>query len=79
MVGQSTIKVVTGLEWMMREVLKGVANLAVDVPEATGVAADWEEWTDQVPSRKRSDKEEKARREEVMKEKRVARARKRWE
>ena len=87
MVGQSTIKVVTGLEWMMREVLKGVANLAVDVSEATGVAADWEEWTDQVPSRKRSDKEEKflhrmlleldkeARRGEVMNEKRVARAR----
>ena len=49
--GQSTLRVVTGLEWTMREILKGVANLAVDVSEDTGVAADCEEWTEQKPVR----------------------------
>ena len=38
---------------MMRVILQGVANLAVDVSEDTGVAADWEEWTDQQPVRQR--------------------------
>ena len=36
MTGQSTLRVVTGLGWMMREILKGVANLAVDVSEDSG-------------------------------------------
>jgi hypothetical protein len=73
---------------MMREILKGVANLAVDVSEATGVAAVWEKLTDQQPSRVRSEKKEKfpqrmlvevdkeSRRDKVRREKRVARARK---
>ena len=58
MTGQSTIKVVTGLEWMMREILKGLANLAVDVSEAIREAADWKEWTDQKQSKASSEKEE---------------------
>ena len=36
----------------MREILKRVANLAVDVSEATRVAAYWEERKDQKPQSK---------------------------
>ena len=49
--GQSMLRLVSGLECMMREILKGVANLAVDVSEDTGVSADCEEWTEQKPVR----------------------------
>ena len=40
--GQSLI-----LEWMCRDILKGVANLAKDVADDMGVAANWVVWTDQ--------------------------------
>ena len=42
--GQSELRVVSGLE--CREILKGVANLAVEVAGNLEAAGDWEEWVE---------------------------------
>ena len=50
---QSTIKVHSGLEWMMREVLKECAHRAVELVDLTEGADLWEEWesnSSQLPS-----------------------------
>ena len=42
--GQAKLKVFSGLEWLSREVLKEVANSAVDIAEMLEEAKEWEEW-----------------------------------
>jgi hypothetical protein len=63
---------------MMREILKRVANLAVDVSQTIEVAADWEEWTAKQPSRVRTEKEKFLQRMlvEVYKDSRIEEVRK---
>ena len=41
---QSRVKVFTGLEWMMREILKGLAHTAVELSTLTKGADQWEQW-----------------------------------
>ena len=42
--GQAKLKVFSGLEWLSREILKEVANNAVDIAEMLEEAKKWEEW-----------------------------------
>ena len=41
---QSRIKVYTGLEWALREIVKDVAHLAAEVSMSGEEARGWEEW-----------------------------------
>ena len=43
-VGQAKLKVFTGLEWLSREVLKEVANKAVEISEMLEEAKERKEW-----------------------------------
>ena len=43
---QIKVKVFTGLEWMMREILKEVAHAVIDMSTLTEGADLWEEWID---------------------------------
>ena len=62
---QARVKVYTGVEWMMRELLKECANSAVEIASITEGVAAWEEWEAEhtekevAAFRKKSDKEEK--------------------
>jgi hypothetical protein len=42
--GQSKIVFHIGLEWCMREILKPVADMAVEISTAGGIARGWEVW-----------------------------------
>ena len=59
--GQAKLKVFSGLEWLSREVLKDVANKAVELSEMMKDAKEWEDWDGEeatlVP--RRSEEEEK--------------------
>ena len=41
---QSRMKVFTGLEWMVREIIKEVAHAVIDMSTLTEGADQWEEW-----------------------------------
>ena len=41
---QSKLKFISGLEWCMREILKEVANLSVEVSMASKAATEWDVW-----------------------------------
>jgi hypothetical protein len=41
---QATIKVYTGVEWMMRELIRECTNKAVELVDLTEGAEQWEEW-----------------------------------
>ena len=62
---QTRVKVYTGVEWMVRELIKECAHIAVEIASLTEGVATWEEWgaeqteTGVAPVRKRSDREEK--------------------
>ena len=56
---QQEIRVISGIEWVCRELLKEVANTAVEVATSTEAAADLEEWNEGRPMRTRSAKEER--------------------
>ena len=43
-VGQARQKVFSGLDWLSREVLKEVANKAVELSEMLKEAKEWEDW-----------------------------------
>ena len=57
--GEQEIRVISGMEWVCREILKGVANSAVEAATSTEAAATLKEWTDYRPVRTRSAKEER--------------------
>ena len=60
---QSTIKLLSGVEWLSRMILRGVVDDAVEVASSLAVTEGWEEWwgeeSSQQRSSQRSRKEEK--------------------
>ena len=60
---QSTIKLLSGVEWLSRLILRGVVDDAVEVASSLAVTEGWEEWwgeeSSQQRSSQRSRKEEK--------------------
>ena len=57
--GQGKMTVFTGVEWLCRDVLKEVANSAVDNSDWAKVAEGWEEWIEDDEIGKSSEREEK--------------------
>ena len=43
---QTKLKVFSGLEWMMRELLKEVAHTVIEMSSLTEGAEQWEEWSE---------------------------------
>ena len=59
---QGKLNVFTGVEWLCRDVIKEVANSAVDISDWSKVAEEWEEWKEDDERgqiSKRSEREEK--------------------
>ena len=59
---QGSIRLYTGSEWVAVQLVREVANLAVEVAEVSETAKEWEEWKEresfQSPRRSRDDKME---------------------
>ena len=52
---QSKLKVFSGLEWMMRELLKEVAHAVIEISDLIEGAGQWEEWEESSHSQQRSE------------------------
>ena len=60
-IGQAKLRIFSGLEWLSREVLKEVANKAVERSEMLEEAKEWEEWEGEEDAKvpRRSEEEER--------------------